>query len=159
MEDAVLDALNAWTRRFELSLVPLQVKEDTFEADIARLEKEKTALQGQTEKLYDLLERGVYDEALFLKRSRELAMRIADADSAIKRIAAEQKEKQQVVTLEEFMERVKTVRDVYAHTERVEDKNLLLKSVFKEIRYTKTTGGVGHESDFVLEIQPIVDFL
>ncbi len=159
VEDAVLDALDAWTRYFELSPVPLQVKEDTFEADIARLEKEKTALQGQTEKLYDLLERGVYDEALFLKRSRELAMRIADADTAIKRIAAEQKEKQQVVTLEEFMERVKTVRDIYSRTERVEDKNLLLKSVFKEIRYTKTTGGVGHESDFVLEIQPIVDFL
>ena len=159
VEEAALDALDAWTRQFEISPVPLQAPDDSFETDLAALKKEKAALQGQTEKLYDLLERGIYSEALFIQRSKDLAERIAAADRAIKALIDDHEKKEDAISFEEFMRRVKTVRDVYEKTERVEDKNLLLKSVFKEIRYTKTTGGAGHEKDFTLDIQPVVDFL
>lgn len=159
VEDAVLDALDAWTRQFEVSPMPPEPRKDTFDTDLARLEKEKEALQGQKEKLYDLLERGIYTEELFFQRSRDIAERISSVDLSINNLIAEHNRNEEKISFEEFMKRVRTVRDAYEHAESVEEKNMLLKSVFREIRYTKTIGGREFEKAFELDFQPIVDFL
>lgn len=159
VEDAVLGALDTWTEQYELDLLPIAQKPaDTYAQDMARLQKEQETLEMQREKLYDLLERGVYDDATFLTRSRKLADRLVELQDCMRNLTAAHIEQQKEVDIETLMQRVKHVRDAYGLTETAAEKNALLKTVFKRIEYEKDTGGRGHENDFHLEFFPVTDF-
>lgn len=159
VEDAVVDALNLWTDDFLLELDASSPKEDTFESDLQRLQNEKSTLEGQKGKLFDFLERDIYDEETFLERNRNLADRIDETQEKIDALIAKHQEQLAQISTGEFICKVKHVREAYPLCKTNEEKNALFKSVFKRIDYIKKEGGPGKENTFRLEIQPIVDFL
>lgn len=159
IEDAVLSGLDDWTRKFSLYLNNETEKKDTYLEDISRLQKEKDALEGQKEKLYDLLERDIYDEKTFLRRNQDLAQRINQVEQSISKLTAKHDEFLNQVTVEEFLKRIQYVKEAYWHCDTVEQQNALLKSIFRKIEYEKKQGGRGKESAFSLEFYPVVDFL
>lgn len=159
VEAAVLSALEAWTRQYELHPdLSGQKKPDTYEQDLARLQKELETLESQRDKLYDFLERGIYDDATFLTRSRKLADRIQEVQDATRKLTADHIEQQKEVDVDTLMQRVRHVKDAYSLAASAEEKNMLLKSVFKRIEYEKDEGGRGMENDFHLEFYPVTDF-
>ena len=159
VEDAVIDALNLWTDDYILSLDAVAEHSDTFEEDLDRLKTEKKTLEGQKGKLFDFLERGIYDEDTFIERNHNLAARIDEAQAKIDKLIARHQEQLAQISAEEFIQKVKQVREAYPLCQTNEEKNRLLKSVFRRIDYIKKEGGLGKENAFSLEIQPVVDFL
>lgn len=159
VEDAVIDALNLWTDDYILSLDTAAERSDTFEEDLDRLKTEKKTLEGQKGKLFDFLERGIYDEDTFIERNHNLAARIDEAQEKIDKLIARHQEQLAQISAEEFIQKVKQVREAYPLCQTNEEKNRLLKSVFRRIDYIKKEGGPGKENAFSLEIQPVVDFL
>lgn len=159
VEDAVIDALNLWTDDYILSLDAAAEHSDTFEEDLDRLKTEKKTLEGQKGKLFDFLERGIYDEDTFIERNHNLAARIDEAQEKIDKLIARHQEQLAQISAEEFIQKVKQVREAYPLCQTNEEKNRLLKSVFRRIDYIKKEGGPGKENAFSLEIQPVVDFL
>ena len=159
VEDAVIDALAYWTDGFVLQLEEQNSKEDTFEADLARLENEQRTLESQKGKLYDFLERGIYDEETFIARSRNLAQRIEETQTHIDNLIAQHQERLSQISTDEFLDKVKHVQEAYGLCTTNEEKNALLRSIFKRIEYVKKEKGPGKESAFKLEFFPVVDFL
>lgn len=160
VEDAITNVLDVWTQNHSLELsMDTNGSFDTFDEDLRRLEKEKALLESQREKLYDLLERSVYNEDTFISRNLKITNKISEVQQLIDNLVSKHEERQRQVNIEEFLKRVKTVREAYAHAESAEEKNKLLKFVFNKIEYEKSVGGRGHESEFELEFHPIVDFL
>lgn len=158
VEDAIIDALNSWTDDYILTLDKQTAQHDTFEEDLLRLQNEKRTLEGQKGKLFDFLERGVYDEETFLERNCNLASRIDETQERIDRLIAKHQERMAQISTADFLKQVKYVQSAYARCSSNEEKNMLLKSVFRRIDYIKKEGGPGKENTFLLEIQPIVDF-
>lgn len=159
VEAAVLDALEAWTKQYELHPdLAGQKKPDTYEQDLSRLQKELETLESQRDKLYDFLERGIYDDATFLTRSRNLADRIQGVHDAMQNLTAKHIEQQKEIDVDTLMQRVRHVKDAYSLAANAEEKNMLLKSVFKRIEYEKDEGGRGMENDFHLDFYPATDF-
>lgn len=159
VEAAVIDALEVWTKQYQLNPdFSSHKKVDTYEQDYARLQKELDTLQSQRERLYDFLERGIYDDNTFLIRSRKIADRILDVQSAMKKLNIAHAEQQKEVDVETLMKRIQHVKDVYYLASTASEKNALLKSVFKRIEYEKDTGGREQENNFHLEFYPITDF-
>lgn len=158
VEEAIVDALNEWTRNYKLNLEAPAVAPDTFEADLERLKKEKETLEAQKGRLYDFLERGIYDEEIFIQRNVSLANRIDETQGFIDSLIKNHEQKLQAISREEFIERVKTVSEAYFAASSAAEKNALLKSVFKRIDYEKDEGGGDFETVFELEFYPVVDF-
>lgn len=159
VEDAVINALDTWTCEHVLELTSLPEAKDTFEDDLARLQGEKATLEGQKGKIYDFFERGIYDEETFIMRNRDLAARIDEAQQHIDKLIAKHQERMSQISTAEFIDRVRHVQEAYALCQTNEEKNRLLKSVFRRIDYQKTEKGRGKEAAFDLEIYPVIDFL
>lgn len=158
VEDAIIDAIDTWTSAYLPKLENISVREDTFESDLARLEGELDTLNGQKGKLYDFLERGIYDEDTFLSRSRKLSGNIDDVQHRISDLRKGHDAFLNQLSIEDFIDNIKDVRSGYDLCNSNEERNMLLKSVFRKIIYKKSNGGPGNETAFELEFHPIVNF-
>ena len=118
------------------------------------VEAELTKAKKQKNKLYDLLEQGVYDTDTFLERSKIVAEKIKILETALAEI-------DNLTESEKLSPKELTIRLQYVidHFESAtpEEKNDMLKSVVKKIYYTKTQKMCYRKtiSDLTLE----VDFL
>ncbi|WP_198400940.1 hypothetical protein [Clostridium perfringens] len=124
-----------------------QIKEDDkniYISQIFQLKKELTTLNNQRLKLFDLLERNLYDEDTFLERSKNINDRIETVSSTLKSIEKLLKKKSKA-SYEEDIEFFKSVLDAYDETENISKKNSLLKSILFKIEYTKTNKGKDYE--------------
>lgn len=158
VEDAVIDALQSWTDNYILKLEKHTKETDTFEEDLERLKNERTTLESQKGKLFDFLERGIYDENTFIERNKNLAGRIEEMQQHIENLIARHQEQAAQMSTEEFIKQVKHVQDAYGSCSTNEEKNMLLKSIFKRIDYVKKEKGPGKETAFSLDFYPVVDF-
>lgn len=131
---------------------------DTFEEDLERLKNERTTLESQKGKLFDFLERGIYDEDTFIERNKNLAGRIEEVQQHIENLIARHQEQAAQMSTEDFIKQVQHVQDAYSSCNTNEEKNMLLKSIFKRIDYVKKEKGPGKETAFSLDFYPVVDF-
>lgn len=99
------------------------------------LEKELNSIETQQEKLYDLLEQGIYTHSVFLQRNAALAQKrktvehkLAEARSNIKSNSNYEK------TIVSLREAVRLLRSDDTTPKEIND---FFKSVIKEIRYTR----------------------
>ncbi|WP_283705738.1 recombinase family protein [Clostridium perfringens] len=113
-------------------------------SQISQLKKELTALNNQRLKLFDLLERNLYDEDTFLERSKNINDRIETVSSTLKSIEKLLNKKSKA-SYEEDIKFFKSVLDAYDETEDISKKNSLLKSILFKIEYTKTKKGKDYE--------------
>lgn len=107
-------------------------------AALRSLERERKELEGQKDRLHDLLERGIYDEETYHERYTALAERMEHLQAAIKQaeddIAAELTREQ---AQKKIIPKVESVLDLYDRTDDPAKKNNLLKSVLEKAVYRK----------------------
>lgn len=138
VEGVVLDGLRAWIGDHEITGdVPAPAPSADVcatEAARAQLTDQLATLEGQSGRLYDLLEQGVYDIATYRQRRADLDARMADVRHALAALDAAPTPD----PIAEILPQVCTVLDVYTLAATPAEKNALLRTVIDHITYTKT---------------------
>lgn len=159
VEQSILSTLRQWMQSAEMGGHP--DPNPAIAAALARLDalkKEKAATSAQLDKLYDLLERGLYSEELFTARHIALKQRLAALDEQM--AEAHRQAKTQYVPIAQLYDEIKTLLDVYDRSSAGQ-KNRMLKSCISKIVYHKSQRGniingriVADACQFELEVYP-----
>lgn len=146
VESDCLEALKDYLSNYSAEIKNSIKKEDIdmYSIQITNLKKELTTLNNQRLKLFDLLERNLYDEDTFLERSKNINDRIENITHTLKSLEKKVK-KNSYNSYEEDIKHFKNVLDAYNLTKDVSKKNNLLKSILYKIEYTKTEKGKDYE--------------
>jgi len=162
VEAALLSALSLWLSDYKVKLARLPLSEDraaeTAQQEISQLERALSEQKAQMDSLYDLVERGVYSDELFIQRSKLLAEKIAGTQSALS--SARSRLDSGLLLRKnrfEIIPKVEYVLETYPTLDDVAAKNALLKSVLDKALYTKTQGGLWKESDMQVFVFPKLD--
>lgn len=129
-------------------------KEDMtiYVKQIASLEKELETLKKQKLNLYDLLERGIYDDETFLNRAGNLDERMDKLTSSIltlnNLIMSNNETNSEKLDIDEF----ENIVDVYKRSNDIKHKNELLKSILYRVEYLKTPDQ--RNDEFEINIYP-----
>ncbi len=139
VEDLTLQALGGWVADFEARQADGEApKEDADtparKVALAHHRELLATLQGQSGRLYDLLEQGVYTIQEYKQRRAELDAKLATERAAIDALAAPAA----ADPIGPLIPQVRTVLDAYRSASTAEDKNALLRSVIDHIEYRKT---------------------
>lgn len=159
VEKEVLEGLASWLAQYihQYSECPPE-EQDTNVIDfktkiLQNLTKEYKELGQQKERLHELLERRIYDEATYLDRSQKLSERIASVQIAIAEteaaIKAEEKREQ---ARKDVIPNVKRILEIYHDTADPAIKNKMLKSVLEYATYKKEKHQ--RDDDFTLVLYP-----
>lgn len=159
VEERFLEILSEWLAAYKAQWGERkrpQPSTDAIEAKKAALaaaQKEYAELERQKERIHDLLERGIYDEATFLERSQNLAQRLQQSKESIAVAeAALAEETRRAAAQLEIIPKVEHVLKLYRKTNDVKKKNALLKSVLEGATYRKEKHQ--HGDDFKLRLYP-----
>lgn len=122
---------------------------------VAKLEQEIRNLEKQRENLHDLLERGVYDAATFLDRSRIIAARLQQAERDRKSMTTELfKERQRDESRGRLIPKIEHLLDVYGSLTPA-GKNFMLREVLEKVVYGKETSDRWSRPDhFTVDLYP-----
>lgn len=138
LEEEIISSLNGIIAEFKVKIAngdddPHQTQKNI----VQKLTKELNNIETQQDKLYELLEQGIYTNAVFLKRNAALAEKrklisiaLDDAEATVPK-AVNYEEK-----IVEISEALKLLQKPDAP---IKLKNELLKTVIKEIRYSRKT--------------------
>lgn len=143
VEDRVLFALVDWLRDYKLKFdlqdqIKQNSKVEVYRMTIERLQKEIESLQDQKGRLFDLLERGVYDEETFLMRSKVIADRLEDTRRRLEKGKEDlEYEYSKLEAQVKIIPRLEHILDIYLDLESAEQKNILLKSIIDKCVYRK----------------------
>jgi len=144
VENAIIKNLKKWLNQYKANWDAYKEPESSTssiklkEFAVKSLTRERKELENQKSKLYDLLERGIYDEKTYVDRSHRITSRMDATKAAIIQTQEElrlelQKEKAQ----HDMIPRVETVIDLYEKTDDPAKKNHLIKSVLDKVIYRK----------------------
>ncbi|MCC8435426.1 recombinase family protein [Brevibacillus sp. M2.1A] len=156
VENRLLQALDKWLHDLQVKLEDTDHISENHELEYKKgalisLEREMKELASQKEKLFDLLERGIYDEATFLERSKRISERISETNEAIlqtKQLI--EHENNLIETQEKIIPEVQTVVSLIKRTEDPLKKNSLLKKIISHAVYTKEQHQQGNAFSLVL---------
>lgn len=155
VEKALVDALENYLNEYKVK-IQLQVNTqeiDRLKFELKRLERELKDTETQKSKLFDFLERGIYDEDTFLERSNVLKVRIDDlkkqiAESNLSMISYNNN----ILANKQIIPNIENVLENYYTCPNAKDRNILLKSVLDKVLYEK--GPKAKADGFILEIYP-----
>lgn len=145
-EQAVLEAMRAWLEGYRLNSArpsdDRQIAVKKAQEDVDKKEKALLQLDGQQNKLYDLLEQGVYTTDVFLQRSQNLAQRkeqllseLEQARDIAERVA------QSANMWKNIIPTMQTVLSSYNFQASATERNQLLKQAVEKIIYEKDSPG------------------
>ncbi len=103
------------------------------ESILSSLLKQKKSLETQLENIYTLVEKGIYSDAEYLKRRKNLLHQRSMCEKEI-----EKYQKAGTVTSEAFTGEKTDVFEFYKALGSVEDKNRLLRCIIQKITYRKS---------------------
>ena len=130
LEQAELPALELKVKNGDGNAVKIQQKQ------LAKLEKQMEEYREQEEKQFDLLETGVYSQALFEKRNAALRDKMEECQHQIKRTKATMPKNV------DYSEKVAALKDAIEVLKNPEatpaEKNKLLRAIVSRIEYTGT---------------------
>lgn len=163
VENRVLSALGEWCKRYQLEICgesdpPANIELDALTAALKSTESKHDTLQKQLSNCYDLLERGIYTDDVFVQRSEHLKSEISSTIVEIDRIKTEIStfERRQKVK-SEFVPHVMSIMQAYHETSDIPAKNELLREILDHATYYKEKSAA-HEGvsvdDFELDIFP-----
>ena len=109
---------------------------DLYKNQLNNFNKELTTLNNQKLKLFDLLEREIYSEELFLQRSKDIDSRISLITSEISKIN-DIINRENLIDHEHNLILLRNVLEGYKLSDDVKDKNELLKYILFKIDYIK----------------------
>lgn len=160
VEDRVLKALQQWLSQYRLTYGQKgeasgqsEKKKNALQAVQGELKK----LEKQKDRIYDLLEQGVYSREVFLQRTQGVREKIKQTQKSIEQlileIEGEKKTGQIGITI---IPQAEYVLAEYPKAQTAAEKNELLKSVIEKVIYTKNVNGRWHAEpdDFELILYP-----
>lgn len=118
------------------------------------IEAELTRLRGQQAKIYDFFEQGIYSAEVFLERSAAVSEKIKSGEAQLKEIS-ESKAAPKLSDEELIFSLEKIIRNFDMADS--EEKNRMLRSVIKKIKYSKTERQCRNKTDSDLKLD--VEFL
>lgn len=162
VEERLLQALSQWLSdyRLELSQTVPDSEEDLISLKqnaVKKTQNEISKLKGQLSRTHDLLEQGVYDTDMFLRRSRTITERIEAAEESLKSLSVELSEdRQRAENRRSIVPKVEKLLEVYQELPDAKAKNDMLKGVLEKVVYTKKQRGHrnGPLDNFELVIYP-----
>lgn len=137
IEAAILETLKQWVNEIDAERIETQL-EDVCESDGMRaaLEKELETIEGQLNRLRDLLEQGIYSPVTYLEREQILTERAEAAKVAL--AALENKNPPMKETIRIQAPKIRDVLTLYEEAQTPAAKNALLKSVIEKVIYIKS---------------------
>lgn len=124
-------------------------------SDIEKAQNDLSAERHRKERIYELLESGVYTEEEYRERMDECHKRIDRILSTISEDEAHLLElKEYEAQMKNMVPTVRTVLQQYDMAAKPIEKNRLLKKLFEKIIITKDLGGKKHAREFTLEFYP-----
>jgi len=158
VEQSVIESLEEWLEGLKIEVNTKDTKNKiTKDLELKKnvlqgLERELKELENQKNKLFDLLERGVYSEELFVERSSNIQERIAKTEQSINSINKEiQNDKQNEKIKQNIIPTVESVVNLYKLTNDPIKKNALLKSVISEAIYKKEQHQKGKQFSLIIK--------
>jgi len=160
VEQKIIEGLEEWLEQYkkkwgkskknkakENNLISIKEKQhQNLEKELAELEKQKNSL-------HDFLEKGIYDTATYLTRSRNISERIVNCLRAIENtkdsILYEMDREQ---AAKEIIPKVENVLKLYNSSKDPAQKNSLLKSVLEKAVYIKEQHK--KNDDFLINLYP-----
>ena len=122
---------------------------------LQNLTKELKELGQQKERLHELLEKRIYDEATYLERSQKLSERIKETEEAISQteavIATEAKRER---ARRDIIPKLEKALKLYTQSKDPALKNKILKSVLEYVTYKKEKHQ--RDDDFTLVLYPML---
>lgn len=135
LEQVITEALNNIIKDFQSKLSENKPRYNTSSEIINKLSKELNILENQQNKLYDLLEQGIYTSAVFVARNEALAEKRNKIEAAI--IKAKELSQSAINYKEMIVSLSDAVEVIQRKNISPKRKNILLKSVIKEITYSR----------------------
>ncbi|WP_432408523.1 recombinase family protein [Wukongibacter sp. M2B1] len=132
----------------------LKVIKDTIQSNIKLIK----TLNLQKEKLYDLLEQGIYNNATFLNRMNTLSFKIEVANNDIEKLQKKISSLRKIKNIEEnqlpFINNSIEFLKTYYYEVDAEEKNIFLSSIIDKIIYTKNkdSGMKDFDLEFYLKL-------
>lgn len=153
IEKDILDGLEQYLKNYKKMQFENKNKNDDdikiYEKQLNILQKELLTLNEQKLKLFDLLERGIYDENTFLERSNNLDVRIKKINGNIQKTESNINKNKLSASKNDIME-FENIIAGYKKVNDVKKKNELMKTIVNKIEFKKTKRG----EEFELKLFP-----
>ena len=136
VEDAVIQSIGTVIEELKAKSLKAKTKKD-FSETIKKIENDLKVVESQQDKLYDLLEQGVYTNEIFMQRNEKLREKQKQLEKSLEN--ARDSDVCDVDCAEKILrlcEILNVLKNPYADAVT---KNTLLKKSVKEIRYTRHT--------------------
>lgn len=158
VEDQVIKALSDWVSGYQLDCPGIpESKIPEKEKLLENAEKEYNLLISQKDRLYDLLEQGIYSTEIFLERSKRLQEQIREIAEKVNIFRKDlEDEKKRESNINNFIPACQNLLDCYQDLS-VQERNTALKLLLESIEYRKTKKNKRGEKDvasFTLTIKP-----
>lgn len=165
VEKKVLESLQIWLQEYETEInnvVAIQSNNSEIikikKEQLKKAESEINDCKNKLEKIYDLLEQGVYTVDIFTQRKNKILKEEQEKNGKISELNSEiQKLEKMEKTKVELIPKVKNVLEIYQKCTNVKEKNELLKTVIEKVEYLKIEKCYGKNSNpesFELLIYP-----
>jgi len=156
VEEAILRQLYEILFSFKLKIDEHKKYEidHTEEVILSQFNKELGKLENQTKRLHDLLEQGIYTPEVFVERSNLLSSKMERVKKDILETEELLCKKRLSENRVDLIHKTDNALSLYCMLDTPERKNQLLKSIIKEIIYTKYQNGrwQNNPKDFKLDI-------
>lgn len=163
VEQRLIESLKDWLKVYKDGLESQKDKNndvnkilDMNKTMLKKIEREIAETEEQINNLFDLLERKIYDEQTYLKRSNILSKRLDNLQLEYKKVKTELEQKEKEIKSKEIIiPKVEKIIDLYQKSTDPNIKNSLIKSVLNKAVYTKEKWQV--RDDFKLVLYPKFD--
>lgn len=148
VDKAVYDAIVRTYREKLKSSDNNKINSNSNDAIEKSIIKEIEKIRSQQNKLYDLLEQGIYSTEVFVERSGILNNKKQALEKELIKVKSE---KVTEADIKEHLLRMKFIIYAYNRSMSIKEKNTLLKSIIKKIEYERTERG--NKGSFKIAIQ------
>ena len=121
--------------------------------ELKAIERELNNTSNQQNRLYELLERGIYSENIFLERYDILSNKINHLKEELTKINIQIKSiKETTFIKKRLIPTLQTTLENYYKSDNAKEKNILLKTVLDKVVYTKEKNQ--KNDNFSIELYP-----
>ncbi len=161
VEQRLLQALNEWFRGYKAQWQHYKQNEsnekksqeqEIKKAALNSLKNELAQTEKQKIKLFELLERGIYSEELFLERSEAVTSSINELKINIQKLEKELRviKEDNKKNIDEILPYYENILDLYYKTDDPKKKNAMLKSIIHKAVYNKEKHQFRDEFELVI---------
>ncbi|MDO4302144.1 MAG: recombinase family protein [Clostridia bacterium] len=143
VENKILAGIKLWLDKYKIELKNTPSSDAVYnDVQIQICNKKLNELQNQLERTFTLLEQGIYDKDTFFSRQNFLKKEIESVINIIENLENEDKiTKARTEYSSRLIPQIENLLEIYTALPDAKSKNDLIKKVFYQIRYTKTTKG------------------